>query len=83
MYQQSFASARRRVIKGRISAPLSDDASDDLACEVHNASATGATLRVSRADRVPSDFILSFDDGESLACAVMRRSRIDLAVRFR
>jgi len=74
-----FRSARRRVYKGVIT---SDSSDRDLACQVHNASPDGATLRLSRARLVPSDFTLELDDGLALACAVIRRSQIDLCVRF-
>jgi hypothetical protein len=49
---------------------------------VHNGSRAGATLRVNRAANVPSCFDLELQPGETLSCTVVRRSRIDISVRF-
>lgn len=39
-------------------------------------------MRVNRAADVPTTFDLEMQPGETLSCRVVRRSRIDLSVRF-
>jgi len=72
-----WSTARHRVLKADI---LTSGA--DIGCEVHNGSRNGATLRLSGAATVPSNFTLQVDGGPSLSCSVIRRSRIELGVRF-
>jgi hypothetical protein len=72
-----WSTARHRVLKGDI---VGTDG--DIGCEVHNGSRAGATLRLSGAAAVPSAFMLQLAGGPALACSVIRRSRIELGVRF-
>jgi hypothetical protein len=73
-----WSTARHRVLKADI---LVADGSD-VGCEVHNGSRAGATLRLNGAAAVPSAFLLQLDGGPALSCSVIRRSRIELGVRF-
>jgi hypothetical protein len=73
-----WSTARRRVLKADI---VVGDGSD-VGCEVHNGSRSGATLRLSGAAAIPSAFLLQLDGGPSLSCSVIRRSRLELGVRF-
>jgi hypothetical protein len=72
-------SARRQVHRAQI---ILDQIGTRLACEVHNSSRAGATLRLTRTANVPSSFDLELQHGETLACTVVRRSRVDISVRF-
>ncbi len=76
---EAWFSAKRQVHRARI---ILDDPAAGLSCEVHNGSRAGATLRVNRAADVPTAFDLEMQPGETLSCRVVRRSRIDLSVRF-
>lgn len=76
---ESWFSARRTVHRAQI---ILDKIGTRLACEVHHGSRAGATLRVNRAASVPSSFDLELQHGEMLSCTVVRRSRIDISVRF-
>lgn len=71
-----WSTPRLRVLKGDILA------NGGVGCDVHNGSRTGATLRVSGASGLPSAFVLQLAGGPTLTCAVIRRSRIELGVRF-
>lgn len=73
-----WSTARRRVLKAGI---LVADGSD-IGCEVHNGSRFCATLRLSGAAAVPPAFTLQLEGGPALNCSVIRRSRIELGVRF-
>lgn len=72
-----WSTARHRVLKGDI---VTDDCA--IGCEVRNGSRAGATLRLSGAAAMPSAFTLQLDGGQALSCSVIRRSRIELGVRF-
>jgi hypothetical protein len=76
---EAWSSARRTVHRAQI---ILDQIGTRLACEVHNSSRAGATLRVGRTTNVPSAFDLELQHGETLSCTVVRRSRIDISVRF-
>ena len=76
---EAWSSARRTVHRAQI---ILDQIGTRLACEVHNSSRAGATLRVGRTANVPSAFDLELQHGETLSCTVVRRSRIDISVRF-
>jgi len=76
---EAWFSARRTVHRAQI---ILDKIGTRLACEVHNGSRAGATLRVNRTTSVPSSFDLEMQHGETLSCTVVRRSRIDISVRF-
>lgn len=71
-----WSTPRQRVLKGDILA------NGGVGCDVHNGSRAGATLRLSGAAGLPSAFVLQLEGGPALACAVIRRSRIELGVRF-
>ena len=73
-----WSTGRHRVLKADIIVA----GGGDIGCEVHNGSRAGATLRVSGAAAVPSVFTLRLDGGPALSCSVIRRSRIELGVRF-
>lgn len=72
-----WSTPRHRVLKAGI---LTGGA--DIGCEVHNGSRHGATLRLAGAAAIPSSFTLQLDGGPALTCSVIRRSRIELGVRF-
>jgi len=72
-----WSTARHRVLKGDIMA-----GGGAIGCEVRNGSRSGATLRLTGAAAIPSVFTLQLDGGPALNCAVIRRSRIELGVRF-
>ena len=72
-----WSTGRRLVLRGDIMA-----GADIIGCEVRNGSRSGATLRLAGAGTVPSVFTLQRDGGPALSCAVIRRSRIELGVRF-
>ena len=57
-------SARRQVHKAQIVL----DVGAKLACEVHNGSRSGATLRLNRAFDVPSWFRLHMQGGLTVGC---------------
>jgi hypothetical protein len=76
---EAWFSAKRQVRRAQI---ILDKLGTRLTCEVHNGSRAGATLRVNRAANVPSSFDLEMQPGETLSCTVVRRSRIDISVRF-
>jgi hypothetical protein len=72
-----WSTARHRVLKGDIIA-----GAGAIGCEVRNGSRSGATLRLSGAGAIPSAFMLQLDGGPALSCSVIRRSRLELGVRF-
>ena len=76
---ETWASARRQVHKAQI---ILDKAGIAVRCEVRNASRSGAMLRLSRAAEIPSAFALEMHTGQTLWCSVIRRSRVEVAVRF-
>jgi hypothetical protein len=76
---EPWKSARRQVHKAQI---VLDRAGAGVKCEVRNASRAGAMLRLSRIAEIPSAFALEMHTGETLWCSVIRRSRMEMSVRF-
>lgn len=70
-------SPKLRVLRGSIVT-----AGVPAACDIHNPSRSGATLRLPKADGLPSAFVLDVDNHSSVACSVVRRSRFEVVVRF-
>jgi hypothetical protein len=73
-----WSTARRQVLRADILVA----GGADIGCEVRNGSRIGATLRLGEASAVPPTFTLQLDGGPALHCSVIRRSRIELGVRF-
>lgn len=76
---QRWVSARHEVHKALI---VLDQVGTVVGCDVRNGSRAGATLRLHKTAHVPSSFRLEMQGGENLICSVVRRSRIDISVRF-
>ncbi len=74
-----WTSARRQVHKAQI---VLDRAGTAVKCEVRNASRAGAMLRLNRIAEIPSAFALEMHTGGKLWCSVIRRSRLEMSVRF-
>jgi hypothetical protein len=74
---ETLNTARIRVMKGTVTTD-----NETFCCDVHHISSRGATLRLRNAGNVPSTFALYLSDLTSVVCHVIRRSRIDVVVRF-
>lgn len=73
-------SGRRRVLKG--AHIVFNEGRSTITCIVRNLSTTGALLRVESVVGVPPDFVLSLDDGAQYRCRMVRRSGVEIGVKF-
>jgi hypothetical protein len=72
---------RRRVLKGGWL--VLDDGTSSVRCFVKDISATGARIEAKDCENIPSGGLkLTLSDGETLEAEVVRRSGLELGVRF-